>query len=74
MADTMSFLMEIPALPPPDGIQPNFVNPTDTVAKPLIAVNAIFMSLAFIAVSVRVISKRYISRQSFAWDDCKMLP
>lgn len=74
MSDELtSFLREIPALPPPDGVQSQFENPTDTVATPLIVVNAIFMTLAFIAVTVRVISKRFISRQSFGWDDGEFL-
>lgn len=62
-------LAQLPALPPPPGVKSQFDNPTDTMVKPLTIANALFVSLAFVTVVVRVISRRFISRQGLKWDD-----
>lgn len=61
-------LSEIPALQPPPGITPNFINPP-TIAPALIAVNGVFLALMLLAVSIRIYSKGLLLR-SLGWDDC----
>lgn len=58
----------IPAIPPPPGVVSNFNNPK-TLAPSLIAVNATFLSLMLIAVSIRIYSRGFIVR-ALGWDDC----
>ncbi|KAF1993444.1 hypothetical protein P154DRAFT_540397 [Amniculicola lignicola CBS 123094] len=45
----------LPALPPPLSVRPQFDHPGDTVASPLRVVNEIFVSLTFIAVGIRLV-------------------
>ena len=61
-------LSEIPALQPPPGVTPNFVNPP-TIAPALVTVNAVFLALMIVAVSIRIFSKGVLLR-SLGWDDC----
>ena len=54
---------------PPPGLHSNFVNP-DSLRTPEIAVNAVFVSLATLAVVVRIYAKAVVTRAT-GWDDCK---
>ena len=62
-------LSKIPALEPPPGVIPDFVNPP-SLAKTLIIVNVIFMVLMVIFVALRVYSKALVIR-AMGWDDCE---
>ncbi|KAF2875744.1 hypothetical protein BDV95DRAFT_562487 [Massariosphaeria phaeospora] len=62
-------LANIPALPPPPGVNSEFDNPTDTMVKPLKLVNLVFVSLATITVAVRLVTRKFISHQRLSWDD-----
>jgi hypothetical protein len=62
-------LQNFPALPPPPGVQPNFVNspshePTITV------LDAVSFSLVLVAVGVRIFVRARITK-IWGWDDCK---
>ena len=63
--DSEAFL-DLPALPPPPGITPNFVNPPNLRAP---AWSALQLVLATIAVAVRLYTKRFIVRRMLA-EDC----
>ena len=65
----MDFFANIPALAPPAGVLSNFNNPV-SLAPSLVAVNAIFLSLMVIAVTIRIYSRRFIVH-ALGWDDCK---
>ena len=65
-------IQNLPALPPPPGVKSQFDHPSDTMVTPLTIVNAIFVSLAFLAVVVRVGTRSFISRQTLGWDDGKV--
>ena len=53
---------------PPPGVHSNFVNP-ESLRNPEIIVNAIFVSLATVAVVVRIYAKTVVTRAT-GWDDC----
>lgn len=61
-------LDQIPAYPPPPGVISNFKNPV-SLAKPLVIVNVMFLSLMMIFVGIRIYTKGYIVRK-LGWDDC----
>ena len=65
----LQLLEDIPALPPPPGVVSNFVNPP-TLGPTLIAINAVFLPLTMIAVTIRIYVKGHIIR-AIGWDDCK---
>lgn len=58
-----------PAYRPPPGIASNFKNPV-TLAKPLIVVNVLFITLMISVVAIRIYTKHYIVRKLW-WDDCE---
>ncbi|CAG8961397.1 hypothetical protein HYFRA_00013345 [Hymenoscyphus fraxineus] len=62
------FLKDFPALPPPPGVKSNFDHPADDRASVLIILNAIFLSLTVIAVSMRLYAKGMILH-TLGWDD-----
>ena len=62
-------LSEIPALKPPPGIKPNFVNPP-SYANALVTVNAVFLTLMLITLALRLYTKGVLLK-SLGWDDCK---
>ena len=66
-----SFLEELPALKPPPGVLPNFVDPPDK-GPAVAAVASIFAALAFIMVLVRIYCKCVVFRR-WTWDDGKSL-
>ena len=61
-------LSHVPAMQPPPGVQPNFVNPI-TMAQPVIAISVATSILAITLLSARLYSSRRITR-SAGYDDC----
>lgn len=61
-------LDQIPAYPPPPGVTSNFKNPV-SLAKTLVVVNVVFLSLMTIFVGLRIYTKHCIARK-LGWDDC----
>ena len=64
-------LSEIPALAPPPGIEPNFVNPPSK-GQTLIIFGSLILGLMLLFVGMRIYAKRCIIRQ-FSWDDREFL-
>lgn len=60
-------ILELPALPPPPGVIPNFTNP-ESKGESLIIPGAILLTLVIIAVANRAYTKLCIIRK-FSWDD-----
>lgn len=60
---------DIPALAPPPGVQPNFVNPPSYQHK-IIILEGVFVPLMLLAVFVRIFVRARITRM-VGWDDCK---
>ena len=59
-----------PALAPPPGVVPNFVNPYNQ-GPILLVIGSILIVLMAVLVSVRAYTKIYIQRK-LAWDDCPL--
>ena len=62
-------LSEIPAGKPPIGVEPNFVDPK-SLANAIVTVNAVFLALMLIFITLRVYTKAMLLH-SLWWDDCK---
>ncbi|KAL4862151.1 hypothetical protein BDV12DRAFT_49687 [Aspergillus spectabilis] len=60
-----------PAMPPPPGETSNFINPTYSGDK-FVAVNCVFLPMAFIALGIRLWTRTFIAR-GFRWDDFLMI-
>ena len=75
MADSISAMWqqwdEIPAVPPPPGVIPNFKNPHIDGAL-VVVVGSILMGITILFVANRVYSKVFITRK-YSWDDRKFL-
>ena len=65
-------LSQIPALAPPHGSTPNFVDP-ERHGYVLIVVTAVFYSLMLLVVALRLYSKNWVNR-TFGLDDGEMPP
>lgn len=65
-------LSQIPALKPPPGVKPNFVDPV-SLAPAIIAVNVVFLVLMLIALVMRLYTKGILLRNLW-WDDRKTVP
>lgn len=65
-------LLDRPAMPAPDGIIPNFVNPPN-LNKEITFTLALCMSVATLLVSIRMYTKMFIIR-SVGHEDCKVPP
>lgn len=65
----LSALGEFPALIPPPGVQPNFVNPFSRGPDVVIA-SSICLALMLVMVIVRFFTKLYIKHR-WGWDDCE---
>ncbi len=63
--DSEAFL-DLPAMPPPPGVTPNFVNPSNLRQPGLVAVQ---ITLATIAVAMRLYTKKFIVRRMLV-EDC----
>jgi hypothetical protein len=66
---TSSIPPDFPALPPPAGVQSNFIDPPSQ-ATALICLNAIFLALMLIVVTVRMYVKGRVLH-NLGWDDCE---
>lgn len=62
-------LSEIPAGKPPAGVEPNFVDP-NSLANAIITVNAVFLALMLIFITLRIYTKAMLLHALW-WDDCK---
>ena len=65
----MDYIENIPALAPPKGDQSNFDHPR-TVASSINILNAVFVSLMFCVVTIRLYTRACLAR-ALGWDDCK---
>ena len=54
--------------PPPEGITPNFIDPSDTLYPEIVATMVLCVSLTTVFTGARLIAKRSIA--SFALEDC----
>jgi len=62
-------LYNMPAGVPPPGVIPNFIDPPSLKGE-LLIINVVFTTLMMIFVTVRLISRGFISKQ-IGIDDCK---
>lgn len=62
----------VPAMPPPPGIVPNFENP-DSRGDEIVNVYAVFLSIAFVFIVLRMYTRVAITR-AVGLDDCKPPP
>ena len=60
------------AIPPPPGITPNLVNPSDHTKESII-LHTVCLTLVTIAVGIRLYTRALITRKIGA-DDCKKIP
>ena len=67
----MDFAKNLPALPPPKGVDSQFDHPR-SLAPSIIAVNATFLPLMIIAVGVRLYTRKFVAN-ALGWDDCKLV-
>ena len=63
-------IQDIPALAPPQGVRPNFVNPPSREHE-LIILEGIFVPLMLLFVSMRLFVRARITKK-WGWDDCKI--
>lgn len=64
----IELLSHTPAMPPPPGVTPNFIDPPNRGPVVLI-LNCIFLPLTIIAVTIRMVVKGLFVHQ-LGWDDC----
>lgn len=57
-------------LPPPPGVEPNFINPRNQF-QGCIPFAAIYLTFNSMALVMRLYTRRFIIRASLAVDDCK---
>lgn len=62
-------LSKIPALPPPIGVESNFVN-AYSIGPKLTTLSVIFLVLMGLSVSIRFYTKKFI-KHSWGLDDCE---
>ena len=60
-------ILQMPALPPPPDVKPNFINP-ENKGQSLIVAGAILLTFVTIALANRAYTKLYIVRKT-SWDD-----
>ena len=60
----------IPALPPPPGVQPNFVNP-ESFGRAVNIFGGIFVAFMLSALSIRILVRTVITK-GWGWDDCTL--
>ena len=69
-ADELAYLRQIPSVPPPPGVTPNFVDPPND-KDALNVLSSILLVFMMIFVVNRVYVKTMIVRK-YSWDDCKL--
>ena len=62
---------DYPALAPPPGVQPNFVNPP-SYEHTLIILEGIFVPLMLFVVFIRLFVRAKVTK-TWGWDDCKLI-
>jgi len=62
-------LSNMPAAMPPPGVIPNFINPPSLKGE-LLIINVVFTTLMAIFVTIRLVSRGFITKQ-VGIDDCK---
>lgn len=62
----------IPALAPPPGVVPNFVNPVSR-ADAVIAANGVITAVMLLFVFTRLCAKFSFARSQLGWEDSKVL-
>ena len=67
--NSLQQLENAPALRPPPGVQPNYVNPPSYESK-ILALECVFLPLMLIAVGVRIFVRSRMTK-IWGWDDCK---
>lgn len=67
---TPAELAQTPALMPPAGVVPNFINPPGTLEAVTNATMAICFTFTTIFVLVRLLTKYCVDR-AFLWEDCQ---
>lgn len=67
---TPAELAQTPALMPPPGVMPNFIDPPGTLEAVTNATMAICFALTTIFVFVRLLTKYCVDR-SLQWEDCQ---
>ena len=70
---TPAELAQTPALMPPPGVVPNFINPPGTLEAVTNATMAICFALTTVFVLVRLLTKYCVDR-GFQWEDCQYIP
>lgn len=64
--------MNVPIAPPPLGRHSDFEAPAQG-AKTFWVLILLSVTIAFVAVTIRLYVKRFVARQRFSWDDGKHL-
>ena len=67
-SDSSYDLSQIPALEPPPGVTPNFINPY-TRGPMLLALSAVAIGIMYLFVMARFYAKIYVHKK-LTWDDC----
>ena len=62
----------IGALPPPPGIEPNFIDPPSQ-QNGNIALHTVLLSLATIFVSIRIYTRIWITKLDLGVEDCQFI-
>ena len=62
----------VPALAPPPGVVPNFVNPVSR-ANTVFAANGVVTAIMLLFVFARLFAKGYYARSQFGWEDGEYL-
>ena len=68
---TPAELAQTPALMPPPGVVPNFVDPPDTMEAVTNATMAVCFTFTTIFVFVRLLTKSCVDR-AVLWEDCQL--
>ena len=69
-AGGLAALAKTPALAPPPGVVPNFIDPYNQ-GPILLVIGSILLALMMILVTVRAYTKIFIQRK-LSWDDCSL--
>ena len=64
-------LENLPALPPPAGVDSNFINPPSK-AHDIYVLEGIFLTLMLLTVAMRIYVRSKVLKE-WGWDDCECL-
>lgn len=65
----LALLANYPAMLPPEGVTPNFVDPY-TLGPIFVIVSSVLITIMMIFVVVRIYTRIFINRKLY-WDDCQ---